>query len=108
MAKTKEKKQVVKKVEKKLNDPRSDPIPKPPMFPAPRPPRDQIPQRTVPNSSLGVRNALNDGSSSRGDSVLGVSPLLVLISRTTFYGDCFKKLEHFSNKLKCFLDNKML
>ena len=74
--KLKEKKQV-KKAEKKLNDPRSDPIPKPPMFPTSRPPRGQNPPRAIHNSSLGVASALNDvSSSSRGESVLGVSPSL--------------------------------
>ena len=77
VAKTKEKK-VVKKFEKKIYDARSDPIPKPAMYPAPRPPRDHIPQRVVPNSSLGVTMALADGSSPRGDSVLGVSPHLAV------------------------------
>ena len=60
VAKTKEKKQTVKKLEKKVSDARSDPIPKPQMFPAARPPRDQVPLRTMPNSSLGVAATLND------------------------------------------------
>ena len=78
-AKTKEAK-VVKKAEKKLNDPRSDPIPKPPMFPTSRPPRGLLPKKAIHNSSLGVAAAVkaNDSLSSRGESVLGVSPSLAV------------------------------
>ena len=71
------KKKEVKKFEKKVTDARSDPIPKPSMFPAARPPRGYMPSRPVPNSSLGVSMTLNEGSGgSRVESVLGVSPIL--------------------------------
>ena len=79
-AKAKDSKQQVKKVDKKLNDPRSDPIPKPPMFPTSRPARGLLPKKAIHNSSLAVAAAMNaaDSLSSRGESVLGVSPSLAV------------------------------
>ena len=57
------------KVEKKaVKDPRSDPIPKPPQFPAPRPPRGYVPLKQVPNSSAGVTMSIH--------SPLGGSPMV--------------------------------
>ncbi len=65
--KVEEKKAVAKKVTKakkkveKTKDARKDPIPKPSMFPAARPPRGYVPPCALPNSSYGVTSAIMGG-----------------------------------------------
>lgn len=51
VVKTKDGKKV--QIDKKLVDPRADPIPKPPQYPCARPPRNYIPAKVVPNASPG-------------------------------------------------------
>ena len=50
--KTKEGKKV--QIDKKVVDPRADPIPKPPQYPCARPPRGYVPPRVAPNASPGM------------------------------------------------------
>ena len=51
-------KKAVKLTKTKTRDPRYCPIPKPPQFPAARPPREYVPVKQVPNSSSGVSGTM--------------------------------------------------
>ena len=51
-------KRAVKLTKTKTRDPRYCPIPKPPQFPAARPPREYVPVKQVPNSSSGVSGTM--------------------------------------------------
>jgi hypothetical protein len=55
----KTKRKAVKLTKTKNKDPRYCPIPKPPQFPAARPPREYVPVKQVPNSSSGVSGSMS-------------------------------------------------
>jgi hypothetical protein len=55
----------VNKGDRKIYDARSDPIPKPPQYPAARPPRGYVPPRQATNTSLGVAGSFAGGHGPR-------------------------------------------
>ena len=57
----------VKLTKTKNKDPRYCPIPKPPQFPAARPPREYIPVKQVPNSSSGVSGTMGGNYSNNNN-----------------------------------------
>ncbi len=57
------------KLDRKIVDPRSDPIPKPSQFPSARPPRDYVPPKVTPNASAGVTGTLLNSCSGRASSI---------------------------------------
>ena len=61
--------------DKKVVDPRADPIPKPPQYPCARPPRNYVPPRPVPNASPGMSMTMSGRNSVVSSNVAVVSPL---------------------------------